>query len=129
MRFWILASYGKMTDFANANHLKTVLPNTLVAIRQFCILRIFDMGPKGMRTVYVDLFSGIGGFALGASISGIRFDGHYFSEIDSYAVQVYQKRFPQAIGLGDITKIDWKELCEKENKEGPARFMATGGFP
>jgi site-specific DNA-cytosine methylase len=82
-----------------------------------------------MRTVYVDLFSGIGGFAPGACIAGLRFDRRYFSEIDKYAVEVYQKRFPQAIGLGDITKIDWRELCRKENKEGPARFMATGGFP
>jgi site-specific DNA-cytosine methylase len=63
-----------------------------------------------MRTVYVDLFSGIGGFALGACIAGLRFDRRYFSEIDGYAVQVYKKRFPEAVSLGDITKIDWREL-------------------
>jgi site-specific DNA-cytosine methylase len=82
-----------------------------------------------MRTVYVDLFSGIGGFALGACIAGLRFDRRYFSEIDKYAVKVYQKRFPEATGLGDITKIDWSELYRKENKEEPARFVVTGGFP
>jgi site-specific DNA-cytosine methylase len=84
---------------------------------------------KGMRTVYVDLFSGIGGFALGAKWAALRFDRHYFSEIDSYAVEVYKKRFPEAVSLGDIKKIDWRELCEKENEEEPARFMLAGGFP
>jgi site-specific DNA-cytosine methylase len=33
---------------------------------------------------YLDLFSGIGGFALGAAWAGIDFEGHYFSEVDSY---------------------------------------------
>ncbi len=32
--------------------------------------------------IYIDLFSGIGGFALGAYWSGIRFDKHYFSEVE-----------------------------------------------
>jgi len=54
---------------------------------------------------YIDLFSGIGGFALGAYWAGWRFDEHYFSEIDEYAIRVYQQRFPEAINLGDITKI------------------------
>ena len=56
-------------------------------------------------TNYLDLFSGIGGFALGAYWSGLRFDNHYFSEVDPYAVKIYQQRFPDAIPLGDITKI------------------------
>jgi hypothetical protein len=29
---------------------------------------------------YLDLFSGIGGFALGAYWAGMKFDNHYFSE-------------------------------------------------
>jgi site-specific DNA-cytosine methylase len=49
-----------------------------------------------LRRYYLDLFSGIGGFALGALWAGIEFAGHYFSEIDDYAVQVYKKRFPNA---------------------------------
>ena len=62
------------------------------------------------KTAYLDLFSGIGGFALGAYWAGLRFDYHYFSEIDDYAIKVYQRRFPDAIGLGDITKIDGESL-------------------
>jgi len=55
---------------------------------------------------YLDLFAGIGGFALGAYWSGLRFEKHYFSEVDPYCVKLYQIRFPEAIFLGDIRKID-----------------------
>ena len=58
-----------------------------------------------MKRYFLDLFSGIGGFALGAYWAGLRFDKHYFSEVDDYAINLYQKRFPEAIPLGDITKI------------------------
>ena len=58
---------------------------------------------------YLDLFSGIGGFALGLYWAGWRFDAHYFSEVDPLAVELYQKRFPDAIGLGDIRGIDGKD--------------------
>jgi len=55
---------------------------------------------------FLDLFAGIGGFSLGAEWAGIKFDKHYFSEVDDYAIKVYRKRFPDAIPLGDITRID-----------------------
>jgi DNA (cytosine-5)-methyltransferase 1 len=71
---------------------------------------------------YIDLFSGIGGFALGAYWAGMKFDNHYFSEVEPYAVELYQKRFPDAIPLGDITK-------HKEWKLEPGEYIITGGFP
>ena len=71
---------------------------------------------------YIDLFSGIGGFALGAYWAGMKFKKHYFSEIDPYCIELYKKRFPDAIELGDITKINWKNL-PKDN------YIVTGGFP
>lgn len=73
-------------------------------------------------THFLDLFSGIGGFALGAYWAGLRFDGHYYSEVDDYAICVYQQRFPDAIGLGDITKIDGTKLPQGE-------WIIAGGFP
>jgi len=82
--------------------------------------------------IYIDLFSGIGGFALAARWAGITFDKHYFSEIDKYAVAVYKKRFPDAIALGDIRTIKGKELCKKWESRGgvePAEVFMTGGFP
>jgi len=74
---------------------------------------------------YIDLFSGIGGFALGAYWAGLRFDNHFFSDIEKYAIALYQKRFSDAIPLGDITKIDTVELKEKYGNA----WVLTGGFP
>ena len=81
-----------------------------------------------MKTVFVDLFSGIGGFALATYWSGLRFNYHFFSEIDNYAGELYQKRFPNAKALGDIKQIDWSKLC-KETIGEPAQVLVTGGFP
>jgi site-specific DNA-cytosine methylase len=55
----------------------------------------------------LSLFAGIGGFDLGAYWAGLRFDGHYFSEIDQYAAGVFQKRFPEAVALGDVRSIEY----------------------
>ena len=44
-----------------------------------------------------------------------------YSEIDKYAIQIYQKHFPNHKNYGDITKIDEKEL--------PDFDFIIGGFP
>jgi DNA (cytosine-5)-methyltransferase 1 len=83
---------------------------------------------------YLDLFAGIGGFALGAYWAGIKFDKHYFSEIDEYAVSLYQKRFPDAILLGDIRNI-YSRTDSKEVQDGDEQYLPqgdwvlSGGFP
>jgi DNA (cytosine-5)-methyltransferase 1 len=71
---------------------------------------------------FMSLFSGIGGFDLGAYWAGLRFDGHYFSEVDSYAIKDYKKRFPDAIPLGDVRNIRGEELPE-------GSWIIAGGFP
>ena len=43
---------------------------------------------------YIDLFAGIGGFALGLRQAGIEFEEHWFSEIDKNAISIYKKHFP-----------------------------------
>jgi DNA (cytosine-5)-methyltransferase 1 len=94
---------------------------------------------------YLDLFSGIGGFALGAYWAGWRFDRHYFSEIDPWCCRLYQQRFPDAVPLGDITKIDGRRLVadsesgHRNEQEGQLQagrssadgggWIITGGFP
>jgi len=93
---------------------------------------------------YLDLFSGIGGFALGAYWAGWRFDRHYFSEIDPWCCKLYQQRFPDAVPLGDICKIDGRRLvADSFGGRGQASsvqagrstvgdcgpFIITGGFP
>lgn len=59
---------------------------------------------------------------MGAYWAGMKFDNHYFSEVEPFAVELYQKRFPDAIPLGDITKIKTEDLPHGE-------YIITGGFP
>lgn len=59
---------------------------------------------------------------MGAEWAGLEFDGHYFSEVDDYAIKVYERRFPGAVPLGDITKVDGRSLP-------PGEWIIAGGFP
>jgi len=52
----------------------------------------------------------------------MRFDAHYFSEVDPYAIRVYQLRFPDAVPLGDIRAIKGADLPRGE-------WIIAGGFP
>ena len=102
---------------------------------------------------YLDLFAGIGGFALGlqqayeASNTQLGQEGRDegalprhnlpdavsepdlgqsptcigYSEIDKYAIQIYEKHFPEHTNFGDITRINATEL--------PDFDLVVGGFP
>ena len=70
---------------------------------------------------HLDLFAGIGGFAIGMPPVRRRF----FSEVDAAAIAVYQRRFPDAIFLGDIRAIDGERL----RREYDGEWIITGGFP
>ena len=96
---------------------------------------------------YIDLFHGIGGFALGAYWSGMKFENHYCSDIESYLAELYKKRFPDSIQLGNIREIDCEKLMadtegercretgeykSERNKERSSvcgNWIITGGFP
>ena len=67
---------------------------------------------------YLSTFSGIGGFELGI---GEHHECVGYSEIDKYAVQIYQKHFPTHHNYGDITHIHAEEL--------PDFDLLVGGFP
>ena len=70
----------------------------------------------------------------------MKFENHYFSEIDPYCVELYQKRFPDAIALGDIKEIDCEKLADttgagreaygyRELGRQESEWLITGGFP
>ena len=59
----------------------------------------------------IDLFSGIGGFALGFQRAGYQFTEHYFSEIDKHAIANYKHNFPNAKYIGDITTIQPADIA------------------
>jgi len=67
---------------------------------------------------YFSTFSGIGGFEVGI---GPEHECVGYSEIDKYAVQIYQKHFPDHKNYGDITKIVAEDL--------PGFDLLVGGFP
>jgi len=69
---------------------------------------------------HLDLFSGIGGFALAAEWCGITTIG--FSEIDPYACAVLKERWPKIKNYGDVRQITRETLVEGVD-------LITGGFP
>lgn len=68
-----------------------------------------------MKT-HLDLFSGIGGFALAAQWNGLETIG--FSEIEPYACKVLARRWPTVPNFGDIRAFG-----------GTPCDLITGGFP
>jgi DNA (cytosine-5)-methyltransferase 1 len=77
--------------------------------------------------ILLDLCSGVGGFHLGAIWAGLHFDKVYFSEIEEYPIDVYKKRFPDAIPLGDIKELDCGKLCKEWGAD--RKVIITGGLP
>ena len=68
---------------------------------------------------HLDLFSGIGGFAIAAQWAG--FKTIAFSEIDPFCGRLLGERFPGIPNLGDIADIDGREY--------KGLGLITGGFP
>ena len=70
-----------------------------------------------MQRTHLDLFSGIGGFALAARWASVQTIG--FAEIDDYASKVLAKNFPGVTNYGDVRTIP----------DGVSAWLVTGGFP
>lgn len=83
-----------------------------------------------MRTITVDLFSGMGGFALAAHMMG--WETAVLCEIDDNCKVVLSHHFPDAYIHGDIHTLTGDLIREKiKEKYGdePVRIVLCGGFP
>ena len=68
---------------------------------------------------HASFFSGVGGLDIGFTRAGM--ETVSLSEIEPYACQILSERFPGTPNLGDITKLEGKEIPDAE--------IWTGGFP
>lgn len=81
---------------------------------------------------HLDLFSGIGGFALAAKWTwGNDYVNLGHSEIEKFPCKVYHRHFPESKCLGDITKIDWSQferrLIAYPDNGGQSRNLRENG--
>lgn len=58
----------------------------------------------------LSLFDGMSCGQIALNRLGIHYENYYASEIDSDAIKVTQKNYPNTIQLGDVTKLNPKEL-------------------
>lgn len=70
---------------------------------------------------HLDLFSGIGGFALGLRMAG-GFETVAFCEIDKYCQRVLKKHWPDVPVYEDVTTLDYEQFIGQVD-------IITGGFP
>ena len=83
---------------------------------------------------HVDLFCGLGGFALAASrVWGGDYHNIGHSEIEKFPCKIYHKHFPESECLGDISKIRWDKVVENSksircNGEKQKSKRAIRGF-
>jgi len=70
---------------------------------------------------YFSMFSGIGGFELGIRKAHPFWEGIGYSEIDKYAIQIYEKHFGGHKNYGNARDIKWEEI--------PDFDLLVGGFP
>jgi site-specific DNA-cytosine methylase len=69
----------------------------------------------------LSLFDGMSCGQIALERAGIKVDKYYASEINPYSIKITQKNYPDTIQLGDVTKINTKQL--------PKIDMLIGGSP
>jgi DNA-cytosine methyltransferase len=84
----------------------------------------------------LSLFDGMSCGQLALKKSGIKVDQYYASEIDKFAIKVTMANFPNTIQLGDVTKVNTKDLtgidlliggspCQSFSFAGKRKGMST----
>ena len=61
----------------------------------------------------ISCFDGLSGGQLAMVRAGLSTNNYYACEIDKYAMQVTQEKFPDTIQLGDVTKVTSEMFREK----------------
>ena len=69
-----------------------------------------DIKQKGMKVL--SLFDGISCGQVALERAGIKVDKYYASEIKPIAIKVTQTHYPNTIQLGDVSKVEAKDLPE-----------------
>jgi len=69
----------------------------------------------------LSLFDGMSCGQITLNKLGIKYDNYFASEIDKYAIKVTQSNYPNTIQLGDVTKVEGKNL--------PKIDLLIGGSP
>lgn len=81
--------------------------------------------------IHIDLFSGVGGFALAARCNGI--ETVVTCEVNDFSSRVLAHHFPSAYGHGDIRTLTIEYLNErlipKYGRDWTSRTIVTAGFP
>ncbi|MDX1950304.1 MAG: DNA (cytosine-5-)-methyltransferase, partial [Rickettsiales bacterium] len=77
-----------------------------------------------MSLTVLDLFSGIGGFSLGAERAGWRTVS--FCEIDKFCTEILKKRWPEVPIFDDIKSLTAEEIYKKVDSKID---VICGGFP
>lgn len=85
------------------------------------LMNVESKKPIGKKLKMFSMFTGIGGFELGAINAGIDLEVVGYSEINKYAIQVYKKHFPEGVNHGDATRIVPESL--------PDFDILVGGVP
>ena len=65
---------------------------------------------KNKKINVLSLFDGVSCARIALDKLGIKVNNYYSSEIDTHAIKVSKKNYPDIINLGDIKKIDLKKL-------------------
>jgi C-5 cytosine-specific DNA methylase len=79
---------------------------------------------KNEKPTHIDLFSGIGGFALAFQREGFRTIGH--AEVEPFACAVYHEHFPASVCFGGVQNVTSHSVLERC---GELPVVVTGGFP
>lgn len=87
-----------------------------------CIIFLKILNIEEMSKIRVfEAFSGYGGAHYGLKKCGVGFEINGYSEVDKFAIELYDLNFPNSKNYGDITKLNVEDVDDFD--------LFCGGFP